>query len=635
MAALALMLATGASALLLFQVQPILSKALLPSFGGSASVWNACLVFFQIMLLAGYALAHAAARSRRWGIGSLMLLAAAAALALPVDPSVHDPAPSHEVAAILVTLARAVGLPFLLLATAAPTLQRWYAAIGGGATTYRLYAVSNTAALAALLSYPFFFEVRYPVATQLWMWSLAFTCFTLLYVGLGLRLARAIPASDTLTVPATDAAWLPWIVLPALTSALLMAVTEHVCRELTVVPFLWIVPLALYLLSFAMAFSGDDVYSTALTPVAVCLLLALLALAPELERLSAVRLGVRIPLVRHLETVEARSTLYLAFFFAAAFFCHCELYRRRPHTSDLTRFYLAISAGGALGGIMVALVCPMVFSDYFELPLISITIFALAAAAVVGRAFWRRSPLLGIAATLTSAAAILMVGRAELRPLLAQPRGSFATRTFHGVLRVVSGEDIHGDTAFVALYHGGVLHGLQYTSAERHLEPTTYYSRNSGAGIAIETLGRTKKALHVGVIGLGVGTLAAYQRPADEYRFYELDATVEQLARTRFDFLSRAPGKIDVEIGDGRLLLEREAPEGFDLLLIDAFNGDSVPAHLLTREAFALVFAPHRAGRRHRRAREQSPSPACARRARSSARARPRCRPDLDQRWRY
>jgi hypothetical protein len=587
-AALACVLATGASAFLLFQIQPILSKALLPRFGGSASVWNACLVFFQTMLLAGYALAHAAARSPRWGVAGLIVVAVAAALALPVAPAAREVAPSHEVAAILITLARTVALPFLLLATAAPTLQRWYAAAGGGATTYRLYSVSNAAALAALLSYPFFWEVRFAVGAQLQMWSMGFACFALLYVGLGLRLERGVPATPRRTAVAADTASLSWVVLPALTSALLMAVTEHVCRELTVVPFLWVVPLALYLLSFAMAFTGDDVYPRVLAPVTVCSLLALLSLAPELHRLATVYFGVRIPSMAGLQTVEARSTLYLAFFFAATFFCHCELYRRRPHTTDLTRYYLAISAGGALGGMFVALACPVVFSDYFELPLLSLSIFALAAFAVVARALHERSLTVRIVATLIAAGAVFLVGRAELRSLWAQPRGSFAMRTFHGVLRVVRGEDTNDGAAYVALYHGGVLHGLQYTSPERRREPTTYYSRDGGAGIAIAALGRDKGALHVGVVGLGAGTLAAYQRPADVYRFYELDGAVERLARTHFDFLGSAPGETHVEIGDGRLLLERAAPSNFDVLLIDAFSGDSVPAHLLTLEAFTV-----------------------------------------------
>ncbi|HET9062445.1 MAG TPA: hypothetical protein VFO62_04075, partial [Candidatus Binatia bacterium] len=439
-AALTCVVATGASAFLLFQVQPILSKALLPSFGGSASVWNVCLVFFQTMLLAGYALAHAAARSSRWGVGGLVLLALAAAFALPVDPVVHGTAASYEVATIVGALTRAVGLPFLLLATAAPTLQRWHAAAGGTAT-YRLYAVSNAGALVALLSYPFFWEARFPVNTQLTMWSLAFACFALLYAGLGVRLARRLPAVAHATAPSAAAAWGPWIVLPALTSALLMAVTEHVCRDLTVVPFLWVVPLVLYLLSFAMAFTGDDVYPRVLAPATVGVLLLLLAFAPELERFLVARIGARVPLVMNLETLEMRSTLYLAFFFAAAFFCHCELYRHRPLTSDLTRYYLAISFGGALGGLVVALLCPLVFTDYFELPLLSLTIFALAVAAVIGRVLWRRSAVLRVAAVCVGALAVLLVGRAELRPLWAETHGTLATRTFHGVLRVVHGAD--------------------------------------------------------------------------------------------------------------------------------------------------------------------------------------------------
>jgi len=586
-AALACVLATGASAFLLFQVQPIVSKALLPKFGGSASVWNACLVFFQLVLLAGYALAHVAARSPRWDVRTLMLLAVAAGLTLPVDPSAQSTPSTHEAASILVTLGRAVGLPFLFVATAAPTLQRWHAAAGGGATTYRLYAVSNVAALAALLSYPFFLEARFTVEAQLRMWSLAFALFALLYVGLGLRLAGRVPATPRPNAPA-DAASIAWIVLPALTSALLMAVTEHVCRELTVVPFLWIAPLALYLLSFAMAFSGDDVYPRLLVPFMACALLALLALAPELQRFLAVELGMRIPWLAYLHGVEARSTLYLAFFFAATFFCHCELYGRRPHTSDLTRYYLAISAGGVLGGVFVALICPILFSDYFELPLLSLAIFALAGWAMIARALGRRSRGVRFAGILIGAGAMLLVGRAESRPLWTRPPSAVSVRTFYGVLRVLRGEDVTENSAYVALYHGGVLHGLQYTSAERRHEPTTYYARTSGAGIAIDTMGRTRASLRVGVIGLGAGTLAAYQRPADVYRFFELDEAVEKLARAHFDFLESAPGEVDVEIGDGRLLLERSEPLSFDVLLVDAFSGDAVPAHLLTREAFEV-----------------------------------------------
>jgi hypothetical protein len=352
------------------------------------------------------------------------------------------------------------------------------------------------------------------------------------------------------------------------------------------VPFLWVVPLSLYLLSFAMAFSGDDAYPRMLAPLAVCCLLALLSLAPELQRFSTVVLGIRLPWIVQIQTVEARSTLYLAFFFAATFFCHCELYRRRPDTSDLTRYYLAISAGGALGGMSVALVCPVLFSDYVELPLLSLSMFALATVALVAPIFRRRSAPVRIGLVLIAVGAIFVVGRAEMLPLWTQPPGVFSTRTFYGVLRIFRGEDTNGHAPYVAMYHGGVLHGLQYTDDARRGEPTTYYSRDGGAGVTLESMAGSNRALRVGVVGLGAGTLAAYERPGDAFTFYELDGAVEQLARTHFDFLESAAGETHVEIGDGRLLLERASPASFDVLLIDAFSGDSVPAHLLTREAF-------------------------------------------------
>jgi len=551
------------SSFLLFLVQPLIARLILPWFGGSAAVWTTCMLFFQVLLLAGYAYAHGVARRRYEPLIHTLLLAAALAT-LPIMPAESwKPGGADEpITRILLLLGATVGLPYFLLASTSPLVQAWFARSRPQANPYRLFALSNFASLLALLGYPLLVEPYLTGHQQVSAWSWLFASFALLCAALAWRTPRAAPSSEPAqAAPLARGDVAAWLALSATGSMMLLAVTNHLTQNVASVPLLWLVPLTLYLGTFILAFEGGGWYQPRfLWPL---LLVALIAMAwllvdTQYHYNLALQLGVFLPGM-----------------FIGCLFCHGELYRSRPQPRYLTAFYLTVSAGGALGGLFVAVVAPLIFTGYFEL---GVGLGALALLAVL------RFVSVGRIAYALSLLVLLGVGACATYDGFRQQRDVLvAKRSFYGVLRVkeygVPGDDSH----LRRLVHGTIMHGEQYLSDRMRHTPTSYYTESSGIAAAIYS--KQEHAVRVGVIGLGTGTIAAYGRPGDVYRFYDIDANVVQIARTDFTFLSDSPARVEIALGDARLTLEREPPQGFDVLAVDAFSSDAIPVHLITREA--------------------------------------------------
>ncbi len=569
-------------AFLLFQVQPILAKVILPWFGGAAAVWSACLMFYQVFLLLGYLYAHAIVRRLRVARQAAVhaALAAVSLLALHVMPSESwKPAGGEDpVFRIVLLLVTSVGLPYFLLAATGPLLQSWYARVSPAALPYRLYAISNLACLLALLGYPVFIEPRFATSNQVRIWSAGYVVFVVLSLVCAIRtLPRGVaPAGDAADPDEAPSprwpAYLLWTALAACSSALLLAVTNYMTENVAPVPFLWVLPLGLYLLSFVLTFSQENWYRPGSY-------IGLLALALGGMSFGVGRFDGSTPL-KHV------IPLFAAGLFVSCMFCHGELARRKPHARRLTNFYLTIALGGALGGVFVGAVAPRVFRGFFELPV------GIAVCAILGviafrslhRWVWAGWVLL----TLVLGVTLWVQGQRLSRDAI------YMARNFYGVLRVTQNGGLRDPHATRTLINGTITHGVQFLDPERQNWPTTYYSRLSGVGLAIE---RTRRpGQRVGVIGLGAGTLAAYGLPGDYYRFYEINPLVVEVARRQFNFLVNTLAKVDIVVADARLALEREPPQQFDVLAVDAFTGDSIPVHLLTLEAFQLYFRHLRPG---------------------------------------
>ena len=555
------------SSFLLFLVQPLIARLILPWFGGSAAVWTTCMLFFQALLLAGYAYAHLLMklpRSKLQSVVHVALLAAAVA-ALPIAPAeAWKPGGEEEpVSRILLLLAVAVGLPYFLLAATSPLLQAWYARARPGANPYPLFAVSNLASLAALLGYPFLVEPVFSAGEQVRAWSWLFAAFALACAALAWRAPRhALAPKPESQKPRNERRPVGiWLVLSATGSVLLLSVTNHLTQNVASVPLLWIAPLTLYLASFIVAFEGRGWYRPEILWVFLLAWLAGMAwllVDSEFHYDLPLQLGIFLPGM-----------------FLGCLFCHGELYRLRPAPRHLTGFYLAVSAGGALGGLLVAVLAPLAFDGYYELGIGLVALALLAALRFAG---------LGAVARYASLAVLLGVtGCAAYESLRQQQDVRIASRGFYGVLRVKEygspGEQSH----LRRLVHGTVMHGEQYQHESARTMLTTYYRPSSGIGAAL--LSRQARPVRVGVIGLGTGTLAAYGRRGDHYRFYEIDSRVVRIARTEFSYLAESDAGIEIALGDARLTLAREAPQQFDVLAVDAFSSDAIPVHLITREA--------------------------------------------------
>ncbi len=561
------------SAFLLFLVQPIIAKQILPWFGGSAAVWSVCMVFFQVVLLAGYAYSDWISRnlSARRQVAVHIALLAASLIFMPiVAASYWKPGGTEEPTLwILGLLLGTIGLPYFLLSTTGPLIQTWVARTIQDAHVYRYFSLSNLASLVSLIGYPFVIEPHAALLQQAYAWSWLYALFVLLCSGAALNYLRhlhALPPAAHAQKHDPEGDWDPvlrdyllWLGLSAMGSWMLLAITNHLTQNVAAIPFLWLLPLTIYLLTFVLCFESDRWYRRNVFLLPTGLLLAVCAYA-----LGGVSVKVAIPLYA------------LGLFFFCMFF-HGELARLRPGPRYLTRFYLMLSLGGALGGIAVGLVAPRVLPAFYELGI------GLVIAALLSMALLRERK------SLMAAAGVLAILCGYF--LFVQVEADFKDarrieRNFYGAL--LSADTQRDDSAdnVRQLFHGSVKHGEQFLSPARRHEATAYYGSSAGIGRAINS--SRPDGRKIGLIGMGAGTLALYGQAGDVYRFYEIDPAVIEMARTEFSFIAGSRARVEAVLGDARLSLERESPHGFDVLAVDAFSGDSIPVHLITAEAMEV-----------------------------------------------
>ncbi len=566
------------SAFLLFQVQPLIGKMILPWFGGSAAIWTTCMLFFQLTLLLGYFYSHWVTRSlspSRQSLvhGALLLISL---LLLPIGPSAEwkPLGAENPTLRILGLLTVSIGLPYFVLSTTGPLLQAWFAREREGLVPYRLFALSNFGSMLALLAYPVAVEPVFPTVVQSYIWSGLYACFVLACALLAWRGRgrAAVPAQMADPGPAPRwTAKLLWAALAACPSILMVADTSYLTANIAPIPLLWVAPLALYLLSFILSFERSGWYRRDVFLPLFVLGLAALAWLPTLG-LSAL-------------PVYGAMAINLTAFFVACMVCHGELARLKPHPGRLTGYYLMLAVGGVAGGFFVGIVAPYFFDSNYELSVGILLTALVAAITVIPRLpVTKKGPR--EAAIAFSVVVMLSLGWVRAEDHLEDTRGAELTaRNFYGTLQVFN----DGDAGHRSLYHGQIIHGRQFTAPDRQDLPTTYYSRLSGVGMALDAKAASGP-MRVGVVGLGVGTLASYGRSGDYLRFYDIDPLVVGIAQKNFTFFSRSRADKDIVLGDARLQLEREPAQRFDVLAVDAFSGDAVPVHLLTLEAFAQYF---------------------------------------------
>jgi len=579
------------SAFLLFLVQPIIAKQILPWFGGSAAVWTTCLVFFQSTLLAGYAyadLTHKLGTRRQTYLHIALLLLSLLALPILASEAWKPQGSEEPIGRILLLLTVTIGLPYFLLSTTTPLLQAWFVGRFHAAVPYRLFALSNFASLLALLGFPLLFEPSFDLRQLGWGWSALYTLFVILCAATGLasvRLASASGATEAASTPASTApppalaTQLLWLALSGMGSVMLLAVSNHVTQNIASVPFLWVVPLSLYLITFILCFDHPRWY---VRPLFVVLLLVLVPLMAA----NIASLHVSLPdwLSNATEALLGRSAgfillvaLFMAGLFVACMFCHGELARLKPDPRYLTRFYLMMSVGGALGAVLVAIGAPQTLDGYFVL---NITLPLLALLLVLRtQGLWKIAALVALVPSVYYAYTGAKDYSAGMRVM---------ERDFYGVVRTRD-RSVDG-VSYRAMYHGGIIHGGQLQGPEYKNVASDYFGPGSGYGRMFTAMNELRpQPRKIGIIGLGAGVVAAYGRQDDEIVFYEISPKVIDIEKKDFTFLRDTPAKVaPVVLGDGRLSLEREAPRQYDVLGIDAFSGDSIPMHLVTREAMQL-----------------------------------------------
>jgi SAM-dependent methyltransferase len=566
------------SAFLLFQVQPIIAKMILPWFGGTSAVWSTCMVFFQIVLLLGYLYAHWMHRmpgTLQATIHTILLALSLAVLPILPNPSWKPTDANNPSLLILGLLAVTIGLPYMILSATSPLLQSWYAR-RSGSVPYRLFALSNLASMLALLSYPVLIEPNLSVRTQSYVWSSMYAGFATACVAAAWLASRAsfrktASAQGAISTgePPSWAVRALWIALAACASMLLLSVTTFLTQDVAAIPFLWVLPLSVYLLSFIICFESPRLYNR--TVYFPFLLAALLCFAYFLRPRSI-----------HIHMGPTITLLALALFICCMV-CHGELARLKPHPSRLTGYYVMISAGGALGGLFVGLLAPNIFRAYYEFPIglslcAALTVLLLIRQGI--RPLYRAALLAGLLGYVVTLGVITRNTVTGFRAV---------ARNFYGELRVEdqgSDDDIDANRK---LLHGRINHGIQMRDALYRRTPVAYFCESSGIGhvMHVRPAGTNWR---VGILGLGAGALAAYGKPGDTFRIYEINPLVLRLAQSEFTYLKDTPAKIEIALGDGRLTLEREPAAQFDLLVMDAFSGDSVPVHLITREAFQTYF---------------------------------------------
>ncbi len=577
----------GLGAFLLFLIQPLLARFILPWFGGGPSVWTTCMLFFQTALLAGYAWAHGLASklSPRAQVTAHLAALALALVFLPAIPSEAWKPTAADAPAwrILLLLTATIGWPFVVLAATAPLLQRWLCRFEPEEASYRLYAWSNGGSILALAAYPFLVEPLLSNPAQSRAWSALFFVFVLAVAAIAWQVRtqeeppHAAGAGSGEPTRATSKGRPPlWLALAALGSALLLSATNKICQDVASTPMLWILPLALYLISFVVVFHDPKNYQRVIFVSGFFLSLLGVAAALYLRNVLVLTLQVWIHC--------------FALFFGCMCF-HGELARLKPGADRLTAFYLALAAGGALGGAAISLLAPAVLDHYYELQL------TLLAGAALLMFVIRRDPLSRLnqgsyRVNWAWLAATLMVAALAYQQESAYSRRDVihAERNFFGSLMIHEKDRDDPAEHRLLLQHGNILHGAQWLADDLRNRPTSYFGETGGGGIAFRET-EDRNARRIGVIGLGAGTLAVYGRPGDSMRFYEIDPAVAAAATNHFTFLKDSAALIEIVPGDARLSLEREPKQAYDLLVLDAFSSDAIPTHLLTREAFELYLS--------------------------------------------
>lgn len=617
------------SAALLFAVQPLFAKMVLPQLGGAPSVWSVAMVFFQAMLLAGYAYAHLLTRFIPGWPSALVhigvMVAAAFALPLAIASGWDQPPPEREALWLVGLFAASIGLPFFALSANSPLLQAWLARTPHPAAgdPYFLYAASNVGSFLALISYPLLVEPFTRLGDQARFWSVAFVILIGLIAACGAFLARSSTSAKAdipilKTAPPTRREAAAWIALAAAPSGLLIAVTAHLSTDVAAVPLMWVAPLALYLATFVFVFQSQPIlrhrWMVTIEPALIVALVALIVFDLSKYLIAAIALN-------------------LAAFFVVAMVCHGELARRRPAADHLTAFYLWLSVGGMLGGLSAGLIAPNVFSWIAEYPLLivlailcrpglaaprtsltaALWIILLALVLLIAwqplelrlsveqalyrggmivllassLLFWRKPLALGVIVALA-----LVVARANDE----ESSQRQTIRSFFGVHKI----SVTGDGAYRVLLHGTTIHGAQKLEnedgdpVEGRPEPLTYYHATSPMAQAIAAArAQGGRPIRTAIIGLGTGSLACYAEPSDAWRFYEIDNTVVRFSRdqARFTFLRDCAPQSEIIIGDARLTLAAHSGEPYDVIVVDAFSSDAVPVHLLTREAMGVYLS--------------------------------------------
>lgn len=568
------------SAFLLFQVQPMLARYVLPWFGGTPAVWTVCMLFFQVFLFLGYAYAHALQRwfKMPWQALIHVGLVIVAVFFLPIEPSTDWRAAESTtpIFSILMLLATTVGVPYFLLSSTGPLLQVWFARAHEGRSPYPLYAVSNLGSFVALLTYPLVFEPLLPVSNQVDLWSWGFGAFAVLCSIIAFHLAvtyrgesqvREAVSEEVSEVSGTTRVL--WIAMPASATLFLLSVTNHITQDIAAIPLLWVIPLSLYLLTFILCFESDRWYRPK-------------TYAAQLVALIIGLAGVEFMLEQSMPFLNI--FIYNALLFVGCMMCHGELAALRPGADKLTSFYLSLAGGGALGGIFVGMVAPMIFRSYLEMKLSFLVMLALVLFAnrhdpksIINQSK-RLKPVLA------SVAIFIFAVQFGAQYLSSDGSRFETTRNFYGVLKQNDYVDDMGREVR-RLVHGRIVHGLQYLSEDLRDKPTSYYGPTTGVGRVMGTEVQVGTR-NIGVVGLGAGTLSAYGKAGDAIRYYEINPAITEIARSSFDFLSRSKADVSVVHGDALITLEEEEPQSYDILVLDAFSGDAIPVHLLTVEAF-------------------------------------------------
>ncbi len=641
-----------ASAVLLFLVQPMFARLVLPLLGGSPSVWNTAMVFYQAALLAGYGYAHFVysrlGPRRHAGWHLLVLVIPVALLPITVPSGWSPPVGGNPAPWLLALMLVSVGLPFFAISTTSPVLQKWFAASGHMRATdpYFLYAASNVGSLLALLSYPLWIEphLRLVEQTRFWMWG--YFVFIALVAACAAALWKTKSPASTLAVSAhpsvacASAAPSPahaptprrrfrWVLLSFAPSGLMLGVTSYLSSEIAVVPLLWIIPLALYLLTFVLVFAQRQAIPRPLLVRALPIIFVALVMVLN---------------TRATQPIAGLMLLHLAAFFVATLLCHGALAADRPDASHLTEFYLWMSVGGVLGGLFNALLAPVLFRTITEYPLTLLLVCLLALSPLpttagplataspsrratlddllwpavlgiatvallfaLGSALHRPNPALTALVFGAPALVCFLFSRRPLRFVLGLAALLFAGTFYHGE----QGRALHTERSFFGVHrvtldptghyhllvHGNTLHGQQSLDPARRREPLTYYHRTGPIGQILTTFA-SEPSKRIGAVGLGTGSLAAYAALRQPWTYFEIDPVVERLARDPryFTFLRDSPADLRLILGDARLTLASASDGAFDVFVLDAFSSDAIPVHLVTREALALYqrkLAPH------------------------------------------